>query len=133
MIAEDNQEMRDFRLLTVWEKAHQLTLDVYRATCAFPREEQFGLTNQLRRAASAIPANIAEGCGKDTEADLARYMQISMGSTSELEYHFLLVHDLTYLDGQTYQTLNAQTVEIKRMLAPFIKRLRGQYAEMLKC
>jgi four helix bundle protein len=118
--------MRDFRQLTVWVKAHLLTLDIYRATGEFPREEQYGLTSQLRRAAAAIPANIAEGCGKDTEADLARYMQISMGSASELEYHLLLAHDLTYLDGQKYQALHTQTVEIKRMLAPFIKRLRGQ-------
>ena len=118
--------MRDFRQLMVWEKAHQLTLQVYRATSEFPREELYGLTSQLRRAAAAIPANIAEGCGKDTEVDLARHMQISMGSASELEYHLLLAHDLTYLDGQTYQALNTQTVEVKRMLAPFIKRLRGE-------
>jgi four helix bundle protein len=118
--------MRDFRQLVVWAKAHQLTLDVYHITGSFPREELYGLTSQLRRAAASIPANIAEGCGKDTELDLARYMQVSMGSASELEYHLLLAHDLTYLDGNAYHTLNEQTIEIKRMLAPFIKRLRGQ-------
>ncbi len=118
--------MRDFRQLKVWGKSHQLTLDICRTTVTFPREELYGLTSQLRRAATSIPANIAEGCGKNTELELARYMQISMGSASELEYHLLLSHDLSYIDAQTYQALNTQTVEVKRMLAPFIKRLRGQ-------
>ena len=117
--------MRDFRRLAVWEKSHKLTLKIYESTQPFPREEMYGLTSQMRRAATAIPANIAEGCGKDTEADLARYMQISMGSASELEYHLLLAHDLKYLDESIYQELNAKTAEVKRMLAPFIKRLRG--------
>lgn len=90
--------MRDFRQLQVWDKAHQLTLLIYEATLKFPREELYGLTSQIRRAAVAIPANIAEGCGKDTELELARYMQISMGSASELEYHLLLARDLRYLD-----------------------------------
>jgi four helix bundle protein len=118
--------MRDFRQLTVWVKAHLLTLDIYRATGEFPREEQYGLTSQLRRAAAAIPANIAEGCGKDTEADLARYMQISMGSASELEYHLLLAHDLTYLDGRMYHALHTQSGEINGVLARFFRRWRGQ-------
>ena len=118
--------MRDFRKLAVWEKSHRLTLEIYAVTKQFPRDEIYGLTSQMRRAATAIPANIAERCGKNTEAELARYMQISMGSASELEYHLLLAHDLKYLDEQTYQQLNSMTVEVKRMLAPFIKRLRGQ-------
>ena len=118
--------MRDFRQLQVWDKAHQLTLLIYEVTQDFPREELYGLTSQVRRAAVSVPANIAEGCGKDTEIDLARYMQISMGSASELEYHLLLARDLNYLDETTYQTLSLKTVEVKRMLAPFIKRLRGQ-------
>ena len=116
--------MRDFRQLTVWSKSHQLVLRVYEATRQFPREELYGLTGQMRRAATAIPANIAEGCGKDTDSELARYMQISMGSASELEYHLLLARDLQYLDASIHQDLNAKTVEVKRMLAPFIKRLR---------
>ena len=118
--------MRDFRQLQVWDKAHQLTLLIYEVTQDFPREELYGLTSQVRRAAVSVPANIAEGCGKDTEIDLARYMQISMGSASELEYHLLLARDPNYLDETTYQTLSLKTVEVKRMLAPFIKRLRGQ-------
>ncbi|GAB5494342.1 MAG: four helix bundle protein [Phototrophicaceae bacterium] len=116
--------MRDFRKILAWQKAHQLVLAIYQATQTFPREELYGLTSQIRRAAASIPANIAEGCGKNSEAKLARYMQISMGSASELEYHLLLAKDLTYLEETQYEELNDATVEVKKMLAPFIKRLR---------
>ncbi len=118
--------MRDFRKLLVWEKAHQLTLAIYDATRQFPSDETYGLRSQMRRAALSIPANIAEGCGKDTDIELARYMQISTGSASELEYHLLLARDLMYLDGSIYTRLNGETIEIKRMLAPFINRLRNK-------
>jgi four helix bundle protein len=80
--------MRDFRSLKVWHKSHELTLAIYLATRSFPSDERFGLTSQMRRASSSIPANIAEGCGRDGEAELARFMQISMGSASELEYFY---------------------------------------------
>lgn len=117
--------MRDFRKLMVWQKAHQLTLAVYQATGAFPREELYGMTSQMRRAAASIPANIAEGCGRDSEAELARFMEIAMGSASELEYHLLLAKDLKFLGTEQHSNLHQKTVEVKRMLAPFIKRLRG--------
>ncbi|MEL7433357.1 MAG: four helix bundle protein, partial [Chloroflexota bacterium] len=110
--------MRDFRKIKAWEKAHQLVLEIYRVTQVFPVQERYGLTSQMRRASSSIPANIAEGCGKNSETELARYMQNSMGSASELEYHLLLAKDLGY------QQLNASTIEVKKMLAPFINRLR---------
>jgi len=99
-------------------------LDIYRVTKRFPKEEIYGLTSQVRRAASSIPANIAEGCGTNTDTELARYMQISMASASELEYHLLLAHDLEYLDDLAFKSLNAKTIEVKRMLAPFINKLR---------
>jgi hypothetical protein len=79
--------VKGFRDLKVWEKAHQLTLQVYKATASFPKEEMFGLTSQIRRAAASIPANIAEGCGRSGDAELGRFLQIAMGSASELEYH----------------------------------------------
>ncbi len=116
--------MRDFRNIKAWQKAHQLVLAVYQATQTFPKEELYGLTSQTRRAASSIPTNIAEGCGKNTESELARYMQISMGSASELEYHLLLAKDLHYLDEVQFEELQSATIEVKKMLAPFIKRLR---------
>ena len=115
--------MRDFRKLKVWEKAHNLTLQVYRVTKNFPLDEQFGLTGQLRRAAASIPTNIAEGCGRDSERELARFMSIAAGSTSEVEYQLFLACDLDYIKDDTYRGLNHQVNEVKRMLNSFIKKL----------
>ena len=117
--------MRDFRNLQVWDKGHRLTLDVYQATTSLPREELYGLTSQLRRSASSIPANIAEGCGRSGDAELARFMLIAMGSASELEYHLLLAKDLSYLNSLQYEDLHKKTQEVKRMLAPFINKLKS--------
>ena len=118
--------MRDFRELRVWQKGHSLVLDVYKATAGFPREEIYGLTSQVRRAAASILANLAEGCGRGGEPKLARFMQIAMGSASELEYHLLLVRDLSYLSDTDYGELKEKVQEIKRMLAPFINRLKSK-------
>jgi four helix bundle protein len=82
--------MQDFRDLRVWVLAHEVTLAVYRITAAFPREELFGLTSQIRRSAASIPANLAEGCGRNGNAEFARFCSIAMGSASELDYHLLL-------------------------------------------
>jgi four helix bundle protein len=116
--------MQDFRSLQVWGKGHQLTLAVYQATAAFPKEELYGLTSQIRRACASIPANIAEGCGRSGKAELGRFLQVSMGSASELEYHLLLAHDLGFLGETKYQGLHAQAVELKRMLSSLIVSLR---------
>jgi four helix bundle protein len=90
--------MQDFRKLKVWGKVHAVTLHVYRCTAVFPRNEMFGLTSQMRRAAASMGANVAEGCGRDGDPELARFLQIAMGSASELEYHLLLARDLQLLD-----------------------------------
>ncbi|MHB2017325.1 MAG: four helix bundle protein [Candidatus Xenobia bacterium] len=74
--------MRDFRSLKVWQKSHQLTLAVYSATKGFPKDELYGLTSQVRRAAASIAANIAEGCRRNGSAELARFCHIAMGSAS---------------------------------------------------
>ncbi len=89
--------MKDFKSLKVWHKAHQLTLLVYALTRTFPREEMYGLTSQIRRAAASIPANIAEGSGRRSDGELRRFLQIARGSASELEYHLLLARDLGFL------------------------------------
>jgi four helix bundle protein len=102
-----------------------LTLEVYKATESFPREELYGLTSQIRRACSSIPANIAEGCGKDGDADFARFLQIARGSASELEYHLLLSRDLGFLKQDEYQQLSKETNELKQMLTNFIKKLKA--------
>ena len=116
--------MRDFRRVAVWEKSYRLALDIYGATRQFPPEELRGLTSQLRRCASSIPANIAEGCGRSGDAELRRFMLMAMGSCSELENHLLLAHDLGFLGAGTHQALSKNTEEVKRMLATFITKLR---------
>lgn len=111
--------MRNFRELKVWQKSHGLVLAVYKATTRFPREELYGLTNQIRRASTSIPANIAEGCGRAGETELARFLQIAMGSASELEYYLLLARDLDFLKALVYEGLDSQVTEVKRMLTSF--------------
>ncbi len=117
--------MRDFRDLKVWEKAHQLSLTVYQATNPFPAEERYGLTSQMRRSSASIPTNIAEGCGRSGDAELARFLQIAMGSASELEYQMLLARDLGFLKDAAYEELMEAVIEVKKMLSSFIKTLRS--------
>ena len=117
--------MKDFRNLTVWEKAHILTIEIYQMTLGFPQNEIYGLTAQIRRSCASIPANIAEGCGRDGDAEFRRFIQISMGSASELEYHLLLAHDLNLIDDKKYENLNLKIIEIKRMLASLIQKLKA--------
>ena len=116
--------MKSFRDLKVWHKSHELNLLVYKETKTFPKEELYGLTSQIRRACSSIPANIAEGCGKSTNIDFARFLQIAFGSANELEYHLLLARDLKMLDSQIHTDLEEKLVEIKRMLASLITKIR---------
>ncbi len=118
--------MRDFRSLKVWGKAHDLTLAVYQSTRRFPKEELFGLTSQIRRSCESIPANIAEGCGRTGGAELTRFLQIAMGSASELEYHLLLSRDLKILSGPQYEHLSGELIEVKRMLASLIQKLKAE-------
>jgi four helix bundle protein len=79
--------MRNYKDLRVWDEAHRLTLSVYKATQLFPKEERFGLTSQIRRASASIAANLAEGCGRRSDGEMARFVQIAMGSGAELSYH----------------------------------------------
>ena len=115
--------MRDFRELKVWQKAHRFTLDIYRATQGFPKEERFGLTIQLRRAATSIASNIAEGCGRHGEKELARFLAIAAGSASEAEYQLLLARDLDYLATNRHSGLDESVNEVKKMLNSFIRKL----------
>jgi four helix bundle protein len=118
--------MRDFRELKVcWEKGHRLTLALYESTARFPRDELYGLTNQIRRSCASIPANIAEGCGRGGEAELARFLRIAMGSASELEYHLLLAYDLDLLSASDHERLTKEVTEIKHMLTSFVQKLRA--------
>lgn len=116
--------MQDFRSLKVWEKAHCLVVEIYKASSRFPSTEIYGLTSQTRRAAASIPANIAEGCGRGGNVEFARFLQIAAGSASEMEYHLLLARDLGMLADETYGKLNDDVLEIKRMLTTLIKKVR---------
>jgi four helix bundle protein len=107
--------MKDFRQLKVWQRSHQLTLEIYRTTVSFPRSEAYGLTPQIRRAAVSIPSNLAEGCGRNGDAELARFCSIASGSASELEYQILLARDLKLIKLEDYEQLAQQITDIKRM------------------
>jgi len=115
--------VKDFRQLQVWEKAHQLTLAVYRLTKSFPRDERYGLTAQLRRSSSSIAANLAEGCGRNGDAELARFSSIAMGSASELDYHLVFASDLGLIKPSDHAALAEDTREVKRMLTGLLQKL----------
>ncbi|HME33424.1 MAG TPA: four helix bundle protein [Terriglobales bacterium] len=115
--------MQNFRNLSVWEKAHHFTLQVYQITERFPRTEMFGLTSQLRRASSSIAINLAEGCGR-TQLEFARFVQIAFGSASEVEYELLLAHDLGFISDDGYERLKSGVVEIKRMLNSLLRTIQ---------
>ncbi len=98
-------------------------LDVYRHSRAFPSEERYALTAHLRRSATSIPSNIAEGCGREGERELARFLSIAAGSATETEYQLLLARDLGYLQDDAHHQLDVQINEVKRMLGGFIRKL----------
>jgi four helix bundle protein len=118
--------MKDFRDLQVWQKAHALTLDSYRITVAFPRQETYGLVSQIRRCAVSIAANIAEGCGDRGNGEFQPFLNIAAGSASELEYHFLLARDLEFLAVEDYCRLKTGVVEVKKMLASLMRKVEAE-------
>ena len=115
--------MKDYRQLKVWEKAHALTLLTYKFTQKFPKEEMYGLTSQLRRAASSIPTNIAEGCGR-SGPEFRHFLQIAMGSASEVEYLLLLSYELEIITESEFKDLSTRVIEVKKMIASLILKLR---------
>lgn len=116
--------MQDFKKLKVWEKGHQLTLEIYKVTKDYPSDERFGLISQMRRSSASVPTNIAEGCGRPRNTELKRFMEISMGSLSELEYQVFLSKDLGYLSSDQFTFLQNLVTELKKMLSSFIVKLR---------
>jgi four helix bundle protein len=108
--------MRDFRKLIVWKKAHNFALEVYNISKLFPKEEIFGITSQIRRAALSIPTNIAEGSGKNTSKDFSRYLSIAAGSASEVDYLLLFIRELKIVDDSQVDKLLNEISEIKKML-----------------
>ena len=120
--------MEDFKDLKVWAKAHELTLELYGHTRGFPREEIYGLTSQIRRASASIGANLAEGCGRRSDAEMKRFAQIARGSANELEYHLLLARDLQLVSADQFKNLEARILEIQRMLASPVQRLQRSFS-----
>ena len=121
--------MRNYRDLQVWDKAHKLTLDIYLASRKFPSEERFGLTSQIRRCSASVAANLAEGCGRRSDGEMARFVQIAMGSGAELSYHLLLAKDLGFLTKEEYILLDKNLHEVMRMLSGFSSKLiKGKVA-----
>ena len=117
--------MRDFRRYTVWQKAHTLTLKAYAATRALPVVERFGLTAQMRRSVSSIPMNIAEGVGRSSEKDRARFIDIAVGSANEFQYQLILSADLGYLSEAAQNELDRMVVEVRKMLSSLLSKLRA--------
>lgn len=117
--------MKDFKELEIWKRSHKLTIDIYRATQKFPKEELYGLTSQIRRAASSIPTNIAEGCGRRTNAELANFLNIASGSASEVEYELLLARDMDYINDVQYQLFAKEVREIRSMLSAYMTKVRN--------
>ena len=117
--------MLNFKDLEIWRRSHKLTLEIYKATQSFPKEELFGLTSQTRRAVSSIPTNIAEGCGRRTNAELANFLNIASGSASEVEYEILLAKDVGYITAEQCDMWTREIGEIRSMLAAYMKRLKA--------
>jgi four helix bundle protein len=118
--------MRNYRDLQVWSKAHNLTLELYRVSRQFPREEIYGITGQMRRAAVSIGANLAEGCGRRTSSELARFVRIAMGSASELDYHLLLSRDLGFMAADEFTRASSALIEVRKMLTSFLNSVEEQ-------
>jgi four helix bundle protein len=118
--------MRNYRELEVWDKSHKLTIELYKRSRTFPKEELYGLTSQLRRAAVSIGANLAEGCGRTTGAELARFVRIAMGSASELDYHLLLCREFDFITAAEYERHSRELVRVRKMLFGLLKSIEDQ-------
>lgn len=116
--------MRDFKALIVWKTAHQLTLNVYKVCASFPKDEAYGLVSQMRRVSVSIASNIAEGCGRESNLEMARFLSIAAGSASELQYQILLVRDLGMLDEASYADLERTVIEVRKMASSFMTKLK---------
>tara|TARA_R110002050_G_scaffold288529_1_gene440600 strand:- start:142 stop:492 length:351 start_codon:yes stop_codon:yes gene_type:complete len=115
--------MRNFRKYKVWELGHEITLDVYKLSKQFPKDERFGITSQVRRCSSSVPANIAEGCGRETEKEFKRFLVIANGSATELEYFLILITDLEMADKDSIEKLVEKVDKLKRSLNSLISKL----------
>jgi four helix bundle protein len=118
--------MVDYRNYIVWQKSHRLVIDIYKTTSTFPKSEQFNFVSQINRAALSIPTNIVEGCGRETQKELIRFLYISSGSAHELEYLIQAATELTFIDNNDSEKLLSKIDEIKKMLYALIKKIKQQ-------
>lgn len=116
--------MQDFTKLKAWKRAHRFVLQVYSESRGFPSDERFGITSQIRRSAASIPANIAEGAGRATGPDFARFVDFALGSANETEYHLILAHDLGFMSEASYEFLLGQLREIRKMTTALHQTLK---------
>ena len=123
MAEKTDRTGKGFRKLLVWQRAHQLVLQVYKYSDKFPKNEMFGLTSQLRRAMVSVPANIAEGYAAGSKAQFGRYLDIAQGSLAEVEYYLILAHDLTYLPPLQYDQTESLRAETGFLLHRLIESL----------
>ncbi len=121
--------LKNYTELKVWQKAYQLCLEIYKITKDFPREERYGLTAQIRRAAVSIPSNIAEGYGRRTLGEYIQSLTIAYGSICELETQVLLSNDLTYIKEENFDKLQRNIKEIERMLKALIRSLENRHED----
>jgi four helix bundle protein len=125
LVEAPERNVGDFKKLEVWQVAHKIACEVYKETAIFPKTEAYGLTAQLRRSAASVPANIAEGCGRRGDVEFSRFVRISLGSATELEYHLLLSRDIGLMNASAYASLASQVLRMQGMLAGLIRVLRG--------
>ena len=115
--------MRDFKKYEIWKLSHNLTLEIYKLSKNFPKEEIYGIVSQIRRASSSIPTNISEGCGRNSDADFNRFLSIALGSASETEYLLILSKDLNYIDENIFEKLNSDINLIKQKIYSLKQKL----------
>jgi four helix bundle protein len=115
--------MQPYRNLTVWRFAHELAMDIRRLTLGMPRTHNIDLIDQIRRSSQSIPANIAEGCGRQTNRDFAKFLQIAIGSSTELEYHLQFCADADIADKVECDARIADVVRVRKMLTGLMKRV----------
>ena len=111
--------MQDFKKIDIWKRSFKLSIEIYKATSSFPSHEKFGLGSQIRRAAISIPTNIAEGAGRISRKDFAHFLQIAMGSTSEVDCELLIARELEFIDNNVFTELYKELTEIRKMLASY--------------
>jgi four helix bundle protein len=117
--------MRDFLKLEIWQRSHKLTLKIYEVTKTYPKEELYGLCSQMRRSSSSVPTNLAEGCGRNSQAPLAHFFQIAAGFCSELLYQLILSKDLAYIADPIFKELNTETIEIRKMIYAYSGKIKA--------